>query len=59
MAWKRYTAEEIIGPLRTIEIKTGKGFGIAEVCRKFGIRQQNCGMSCSKANSSIRYTRRG
>ena len=36
MARKRYTAEEIIGHLRTIEIETGKGFGIAEACRKLG-----------------------
>jgi len=40
MARKRYTAEEIIGHLRTIEIETGKGFGIAEVCRKLGITEQ-------------------
>jgi hypothetical protein len=46
MARKRYTAEEIIGHLRTIEIETGKGFGIAEVCRKLGITEQNCEMSC-------------
>ena len=40
MARKRYTAEEIIGHLRTIEIETDKGFGIAEVCRKLGITEQ-------------------
>jgi putative transposase len=40
MARKRYTAEEIIGHLRTIEIETGKGFGIVEVCRKLGITEQ-------------------
>ena len=59
MARKRYTAEEIIGHLRTIEIETGKGFGIAEVCRKLGITEQNCGMNCSTANSSTRCRRRG
>jgi hypothetical protein len=59
MARKRYTAEEIIGQLRTIEIETGKGFGIAEVCRKLGITEQNCEMNCSTANSSIRCTRSG
>jgi hypothetical protein len=37
MARKRYTAEEIISHLRTIKIETGKGFGIAEVCRKLGM----------------------
>ncbi len=46
MARTRNTAEEIIGPLRTIEIKTGKGLGIAEACRKLGITEQNSGMSC-------------
>jgi putative transposase len=40
MARKRYTAEEIIGHLRTIEIETGKGLGIAEVCQKLGITEQ-------------------
>jgi transposase-like protein len=40
MARKRYTAEEIISHLRTIEIEMGKGFGIAEVCRKSGITEQ-------------------
>src|SRR5215831_19612646 len=57
MAQKRYTAEETIGHLRTIEIETGKGFGIAEVCRKLGLTEQNCGMNCSTANSSIRCTK--
>ena len=59
MARKRYTAEEIIGHLRTIEIETGKGFGIAEVCRKLGITEQNCETNCSTANCSIRCRRRG
>jgi Integrase core domain/Transposase len=40
MARERYTAEEIIGHLRTIEMETGKGFGIAEVCRRFGITEE-------------------
>ncbi len=46
MARNRFTAEEIIGHLRTIEIDTGKGLGIAEACRKLGITAQNSGMSC-------------
>lgn len=29
MARKRYTAEEIIGHLRTIEFETGKGLGVS------------------------------
>ena len=59
MARKRYTAEEIIGQLRTIEIELGKGLAVVEACRKLGITEQNCGMNCSTANSSIRCTRRG
>ena len=39
MARKRYTAEEIIGQLRTIEIELGKGLGVVEACRKLGIPQ--------------------
>lgn len=40
MAWKRYTAEDIIGHLRTIEIETGKGLAIVDACRKLGITEQ-------------------
>src|SRR6476660_10092036 len=40
MARKRYTAEEIIGQLRTIEIELGKGLGVLEACRKLGITEQ-------------------
>ncbi len=40
MAHKRYTAEEIIGQLRTIEIELGKGLGMVEACRKMGITEQ-------------------
>ena len=54
MARKRYTAEEIIEHLRTIEIETGKGFGIAEVCLKLGVTEQNCGMNCSTGSCSTR-----
>ena len=45
MARTRYTAEEIIGHLRTVEIEAGKGLGIADACRKLGITEQSCGMS--------------
>ena len=58
MARKRYTAEEIIGQLRTIEIELGKGLAVVEACRKLGITEQNCGMNCSTANSSS-YAARG
>ncbi len=40
MARKRYTAEEIIGQLRTIEIELGKGLAVIEACRKLGITEQ-------------------
>lgn len=40
MARTRYTAEEIIGQLRTIEIELGKGLAVVEACRKLGITEQ-------------------
>jgi transposase-like protein len=40
MARTRYTAEELICHIRTVEIETGKGLGIADTCRKFGITEQ-------------------
>ncbi len=40
MARKRYTAEEIIGHLRTLEIETGKGTSMPDACRKLGITEQ-------------------
>ena len=40
MARKRYTAEEIIGQLRTIEIELGEGLGVVNACRKLGITEQ-------------------
>jgi putative transposase len=40
MTRKRYTAQDIIGHLRTIEIETGKGLAVLEACRKLGITEQ-------------------
>lgn len=40
MARKRYRAEDIIEHLRTIEIETGRGLGLAEACRKLSITEQ-------------------
>ena len=40
MGQKRYTAEDIIGHLRTIEIETGKGLAVIDACRKVGITEQ-------------------
>ena len=37
MARKRYTAEEIIGQLRTIEIELGKGLAVVEACGNWGV----------------------
>lgn len=37
MPKKRYSPEEIIGILRTIEIETGRGLTAEESCRKAGI----------------------
>ena len=53
MARKRYTAEEIIGQLRTIEIELGKGLAVVEACRKLGITEQNCGMHGSTAVETV------
>jgi hypothetical protein len=35
----RYTAEEIICHLRTVEIEAGKGIGIADACRQLDITE--------------------
>jgi transposase-like protein len=40
MARKRYTPEEIIGHLPTVEIESGRGTPIPEACRKLGITEQ-------------------
>ena len=40
MAGNRYTADEIISQLRTVEIETAKGIGIVDACRKLGITEQ-------------------
>ena len=46
MARKRYSAEAIIGHLRTLEIEMGKGLVVVEACRKLGITEQSFGTSC-------------
>jgi len=40
MPRKRYTPEEIIQHLRTMELDTGKGLAVLEACRKLGITEQ-------------------
>ena len=40
MPRKRYTPEEIIQHLRTVERETGKGLAVLDACRKLGITEQ-------------------
>ena len=40
MPKKRYTPEEIIQHLRTVELETGKGLSVLDACRKVGITEQ-------------------
>jgi putative transposase len=39
MPKKRYTPEEIIQHLRTVELETGKGLAVLDACRKLGITE--------------------
>jgi putative transposase len=39
MRRKRYTPEEIIQQLRTVELETGKGLAVLDACRKLGITE--------------------
>ena len=39
MPKKRYTPEEIIQHLRTVELDTGKGLAVLDACRKLGITE--------------------
>ena len=54
MVRKRYTAEEIIGHLRTIEIELSKGLAVLEACRKLGITEQK--MRDQFLNGELFYT---
>ena len=45
MPKKRYTPEEIIQHLRTVELETGQGLVVLDACRKLGITEQRCGSS--------------
>ena len=40
MPKKRYTPEEIIQHLRTVELETGKGLTVLDACRRLGITEQ-------------------
>ena len=37
MPQKRYTPEEIIQHLRTLELETGQGVAVVDACRQLGI----------------------
>jgi hypothetical protein len=59
MPRKRYTPEEIIQQLPTVELETGKGLAVPDACRKIGITEQTYGRSFSMASCSIRSKKRG
>ena len=40
MPRKRYTPEEVIQHLRTVELDTGKGLAVVDACRKLGLTEQ-------------------
>ena len=46
MPKNRYTPEEIIQHLRTVDLETSKGVAVIEACRKPGITEQRCGRNC-------------
>jgi putative transposase len=39
MPKKRYTPEELIHHLRTVELETGNGVAVLDACRKLGITE--------------------
>ena len=39
MPKKRYTPEEILQHLRTVELEAGKGLAVLDACRKLGITE--------------------
>ena len=54
MPKKRYTPEEIIQHLRTVELETSKGLAVLDACRKLSITEQRCAISFSTESCSIR-----
>ncbi len=40
MPKKRFSPEEIIQHLRTVELETGKGLPVLDACRKLGVTEQ-------------------
>ena len=53
MPRKRYTPEEVIQHLRTVELDTGKGLAVLDACRKLGITEQ---MRAQFLNGEAFYT---
>jgi transposase InsO family protein len=53
MPKKRYTPEEIIQHLRTVELETSKGLAVLDACRKLGITEQ---MRDQLLNGELFYT---
>ena len=53
MPRKRYTPEEVIQHLRTVELDTGKGLAVLAACRKLGITEQ---MRAQFLNGELFYT---
>jgi hypothetical protein len=54
MPQKRYTPEEIIQHLHTVELETDKGVAVLDACRKLGITEQRCETNFSTRNCSTR-----
>ena len=52
MPKKRYTPEEIIQHLRTVELDTSKGLAVLDACRKLGITEQTYAINYSTESSS-------
>jgi len=46
MPKKRYTPEEIMQHLRTVELETSKGLAVLDACRKLSITEQTYAMNC-------------
>ncbi len=53
MPKKRYTPEEIIQHLRTVELETGKGLAVLDACRKLGITEQPSRPDAEQTNALV------
>ena len=57
MPKERYTPEEVIQHLRTVELDTGKGLGVLDACRKLGITEQKYGQFLNGGDDGLQGTR--